>query len=59
MELKLFKFWFYKREKNCLNRTFYGIETSICRAKELVLPCLNRTFYGIETTERYNIREGK
>ena len=40
----------------CLNRTFYGIETSFRQVSANQVECLNRTFYGIETTS-YNLEQ--
>ena len=51
MELKLKKLQDQGEAANSLNRTFYGIETTLIKSVVMDLfPCLNRTFYGIETS---------
>ena len=49
MELKLFIFLVVVLNDARLNRTFYGIETSVKDWFKVHLGGLNRTFYGIET----------
>ena len=49
MELKLGSRTSSTRDKRSLNRTFYGIETSVNNGEWSLFYCLNRTFYGIET----------
>ena len=50
MELKHGTIIYQLKDFECLNRTFYGIETGRASLRTTTKNSLNRTFYGIETS---------